>query len=117
MEPWLARVNRLAACLGIGALFAPVAQAGVATPAADVAAPSGHAVTGGLLVRLERGQIFVSEGGRPFERLELKDSVEADHLRALLREMGGEAGPVSADTGRSIVADGAAGWHHRDRGP
>lgn len=111
MKSWLVRMNRLAACLGIGALFAPVAQAGVAPSAADAAAPQGHAVAGALLVRLEGGQIFVSEGGRPFERLDLKDSTEADHLRALLEEMGGDKGAVPAHIGRSVVADGAAGWH------
>jgi hypothetical protein len=111
MKSWLVRMNRLAACLGIGALFAPVAQAAVALSAADAAA-SGHVVAGGLLVRLAGGQIFVSEGGRPFERLELKDSAEADHLLALLREMRGDSGAVPAHIGRSVVADGVAGWHH-----
>ena len=111
MKSWLVWMSRIAGCLGIGALFAPVVQAGVAAPAADVPAPSGHAPAGGVLVRLQGRQIFVSEGGRPFERLELKDSAEADRLRALLRQMGAEAGPVPADIGRSVVADGAAGWH------
>jgi hypothetical protein len=110
MKSWLVGVKRFAACLGIGALFAPVAQADVA-PATDAAAPSGHAVAGGLLVRLDGDQIFVSEGGRPFERLELKDSAEAEHLRALLREMESNTRAVPADIGRSVVADGAAGWH------
>ncbi len=108
---WLMLVNRIAGCLGVGALFVPIAQADAAPASAPDTVHSAQAETGGVLIRLEDDQVFISENGRPFERLDLKDGAEADHLRALLRDAGGAAAPVHVDIGRSVVADGAAAWH------
>jgi hypothetical protein len=64
-------------------------------------------------LRLDGENIYFSQGGGAFEELRLGDTLEAVHLRKLLRDAGGMRQSVSVPTGSTIVASGggsASGW-------
>jgi hypothetical protein len=66
-----------------------------------------------VALRLDGENIYFSQGGGAFEELRLGDTLEAVHLRKLLRDAGGMRQSVSVPTGSTIVASGggsASGW-------
>jgi hypothetical protein len=73
---------------------------------------------GNVLLRLDRGIIFIAEHGGAFEPLALKDSRQAEELRRLLSEAGAAKKPVSVPIGAMIVANGgAAGDANKPKAP
>jgi hypothetical protein len=66
-----------------------------------------------VALRLDGENIYFSQGGGAFEELRLGDTLEAVHLRKLLRDAGGMGQSVSVPIGSTIVAGGgggASGW-------
>ena len=64
-------------------------------------------------LRLDGESIYFSQGGSAFEELRLGNTLEAVHLRKLLRDAGGIGQSVSVPIGSTIVAGGgggASGW-------
>jgi len=101
-----------ALALGFGGLFAADAAAKrseLGSFAPSVPSSQHCDVNDGtVLVRLERGIIFVAEHGGEFEPLILKESRQVEELRRLLDDAGAAAQPVSVPIGAMIVANGGA---------
>jgi hypothetical protein len=96
-----------ALALGFGTLFAGGAQA-ASTPGIGTA-PSRPGAADEVVIRTEGERIYVSQGGRAFEELSLRDTPEAAHLRKLLGDAGAAAGPVTLPAGSFVVANGGSG--------
>jgi len=71
-----------------------------------------------VALRLDGENIYVSQRGGAFEELRLGDTLEAAHLRKLLRDAGGIGESISVPTGSMIVAGGGggtAGWNSKSK--
>jgi hypothetical protein len=71
-----------------------------------------------VALRLDGENIYFSQRGGAFEELRLGDTLEAAHLRKLLRDAGGIGESVSVPTGSMIVAGGGggtAGWNSKSK--
>ena len=79
------------------------------TPPAQASRPN-------VVVQDIDGHLVYSEGGRPFRALPLSDPAAAEALRAMLRAASPSGDPVAVDVGRTVVADGAAGYHRKKDG-
>jgi hypothetical protein len=111
-----------ALALGFGGLFAADAAAErseLRSFAPGVPSSQHRDVNDGtVLVRLERGMIFVAEHGGAFEPLMLKESRQLEELRRLLDDAGAATQSVSVPLGAIIVANGgAAGDASKPKGP
>jgi len=113
---WLSLPSRLALLLGVGALSAAGAKAGIAEspPAKDlVRVPQQSAKNfGELRIWSEEGRIYVSEGGRNAEELRLTDTPQARHLRQLLEQDGVGAGSPRLLHSRIILVGGGGDGFH-----
>jgi hypothetical protein len=89
--------------LGFGTLLGQDARADVAQiqPSKPQATRSDE-----IAVRLDGDTILVSQDGRAFEELHLGNTVEAAHLKQLLRDAGALGHAVSVPVGAMIVASG-----------
>ncbi len=90
--------------------FAGTGQAGAATPqrAADSTPLHSAPAFGEIKLRFDDNKIYLSEQRRPFEELDLGDTLEAKRVRALLNKLLPEGGTVTIPLGPSVVADGGA---------
>jgi hypothetical protein len=75
-----------------------------------------------VALRLDGENIYFSQGGGAFEELRLGDTLEAVHLRKLLRDAGGMGQSISVPIGSTIVASGGGGasgwgWKPKQRTP
>jgi hypothetical protein len=71
-----------------------------------------------IALRLDGENIYFSQGGGDFEELRLGDTLDAAHLRKLLRDAGGMGRSVSVPIGSTIVAGGgggASGWGRKSK--
>jgi hypothetical protein len=71
-----------------------------------------------VALRLDGENVYFSQGGGAFEELRLGDTLEAAHLRKLLRDAGGMGQSVSVPIGSTIVAGGgggASGWGSKSK--
>jgi hypothetical protein len=71
-----------------------------------------------VALRLDGENIYFSQRGGAFEELRLGDTLEAAHLRKLLRDAGGIGESISVPTGSMIVAGGGggtAGWNSKSK--
>jgi hypothetical protein len=71
-----------------------------------------------VALRLDGESIYFSQRGGAFEELRLGETLEAAHLRKLLRDAGGEGRSVSVPIGSTIVAGGgggASGWSSKSK--
>jgi hypothetical protein len=116
LRRWLRPPSRIALLLGLGALATGGARAdtGQDTPGAGVA-PIAHgdqASTSGLLIRIEGGQVYLSEAGGEFRELRLGDAPEAVLLRQLLERNAASAGTTGIPLHPMILAgNGGDGFH------
>jgi hypothetical protein len=103
LHGWLRLPSRIALLLGLGALSA----AGARADAPD-AKPDGSVgpLYGDVLIRSEGGKIFLSERGRDFEELQVKDTAEVRNLKKLLDDHEGAVVRVNP----MMVADSGAGF-------
>jgi hypothetical protein len=71
-----------------------------------------------VLLRLDGDKINISEGGGAFREIHLGDTLEALHLRELLRGAVGVGQSLSVPIGTTIVAGGgggASGWGRKSK--
>src|SRR5271163_2767677 len=97
---WLRLPSGIALALGLGAVAPAGAQADT-QPAAQNPTRSGE-----LLIRVEQGQLQISENGRAFEKLVLTDTAEARHLKSLIEKHGAAVGSAVVGVGPTILAGG-----------
>ena len=100
MRKWLRLPSRIGLLVGLGALSAAGARADI--PAVTQASYSPG--LGELLIRVEAGRIYISEGGRDFRELLLGDTADAHLLRELLAGTDGTAIPL-----HPLILAGAGG--------
>jgi hypothetical protein len=91
--------SRVALLLGLGALPTTGLQA-------DAPEQSNPTSFGNVLVRSERGKIYLSEGGGKFQELQLRDSAEARFLKQLLEQNGTATAPAGLRLNPTILAGG-----------
>ena len=103
LRKWLCFPSRAGLLLGLGALSIAGARAETAAPA-----PPPSPAIGGLSIRGESGRIYVSEGGREFQELDLGDTADAHLLRRLLAGTGGAAIPLDP---MILAGSGGDGFH------
>jgi hypothetical protein len=96
---WLRLPGRFALILGLGAL----STAGAQGDAPDQTSPRSF---GDLSIRSEGGKIYLSEGGRDFQELQLPDTPEARHLKRLLAQNGIVTDPTDLQVNSVILAGG-----------
>jgi hypothetical protein len=96
---WLRLPSRGALILGLGAL---------PTTALQADAPEQNTPTsfGNVLMRTEGGKIYLSEGGKKFQELQLRDSAEARFLKQLLEQNGTATAPAGLLLNPTIFAGG-----------
>ena len=116
LRKWLRLPSRIALLLGLGALSATGAEAAVAE--ADLGdglmrVPQQSAKSfGELRIWSEAGRIYVSEGGKDAQELNLGDTPEARHLRQMLDRGGaGAASPRVLHDRIILVGGGGDGFH------
>jgi hypothetical protein len=97
---WLRLPGGIALALGLGAL-APASAQPDPQPAAQNPTQSRE-----LLLRVEGGQLQISENGGPFEVLGLKDTPEARHLKNLIERRSAAEGSSDVAVGPTILASG-----------
>jgi hypothetical protein len=97
-----------ALALGFGTLVAGGAQAAASAPGVGTT-PSRPDAADEVVIRTEGEKIYVSQGGKAFEELSLRDTPEAAHLRKLLGDAGAATGPVTLPAGSFVVANGGSG--------
>ncbi len=100
LRKWLRVPSRAGLLLGLGALSITGARAETAVPTPTPPSPT----MGGLSIRSEAGRVYVSEGGREFQELDLEDTADARLLRRLLAGTNGAAIPLDP-----IILAGAGG--------
>jgi hypothetical protein len=107
---WLKTPALGALVLGLGGLFGGTAQADRLQIQPARATPE---ASGGLTspmndvsIRIDGGNIFISQNGGVFEELRLGNTPEAAHLRKLLRDAGADGQSVSIPVDAMIVASG-----------
>jgi len=103
LRKWLRFPSRAGLLLGLGALSVTGARAEAAAPA-----PPPSPTIGGLSIRGEAGRIYVSEGGREFQELDLGDTADARLLRRLLAGTDGAAIPLDP---MILAGAGGDGFH------
>src|SRR5262245_8398466 len=96
---WLRMPSRVALVLGLGALPTAVARA-------DTAEEGGQTACGEVLIRIEGGRIYLTEGGREAE-LPLTATPQRDHLLRLLAEHG--PGEVKLDRDPRLIMSSGGG--------
>lgn len=107
---WLRLPSRIALILGVGALSATGARADHPADRRDPAvAPE---PCGDLVIRSERGKIYLSEAGREFREVALGNTPEARRLKQLLESTGSAAAPGGLRLSPMLLAGGGgAGFH------
>jgi hypothetical protein len=103
LRKWLRFPSRAGLLLGLGALSITGARAETAAPA-----PPPSPTIGGLSIRGEAGRIYISEGGREFQELDLGDTADARLLRRLLAGTDGAAIPLDP---MILAGAGGDGFH------
>jgi hypothetical protein len=101
LQVFLGSVRWLALVTGTSALFAGAAQAASALPAQSQSSPQGM-----VFLKLDKGQILLSERGGAFAPLLLGETPEAAELAKLLRQLSPDGSVVAVPVDRLIVADG-----------
>jgi hypothetical protein len=95
---------RMFASVGLGAVLSsapgPAAALAPETPGASA-----------VVLKHEGGAVFLSQAGRPFERLELGDTPEMRELLSVLRQLSPDGSAVTIPLDQSIVAGGGASVH------
>jgi hypothetical protein len=81
-------------------------------PDAGAARAGQEAARAGVVLKQMGEQLFFSEAGGPF--LPVPDGPAAAVLRDLARDAGA---PLRLEVGRTMVADGASGWHGENKKP
>lgn len=112
LERWLRLPSGFALLLGLGAVSAAGAQGDTPEVLSHRAVPpvSHDRITfGDVLIRSEGGKLFLSEGGRDFEELPVKDTAEARHLQQLLKHYGAASG-LTVRINPTLVADSGCGF-------
>jgi hypothetical protein len=106
--------------LGFGVLIGGNARADLQKPPELTPDLSGQSPSRSdeVALRLDGENVYFSQGGGAFEELRLGDTLEAAHLRKLLRDAGGMGQSVSVPIGSTIVAGGgggASGWGSKSK--
>jgi hypothetical protein len=104
---WLRLPGRAALVLGLGALTTAAARADMPGPS-----QSHPTALGDLVIRSEGGKIYLSEGGRDFQELQLSDTAEARHLKQLIEERGEAQGTPHLRLNPTILAGGGGSGFH-----
>jgi hypothetical protein len=104
MLNWLRYSYQLVLAVGFGTLLS--ANLGNTNANASVASDQ---LGGSVILKQENGSLLISEGGRPFEPLDLGDTPEATELRTLFRRLSPDGSAVRIPVDRRIVADGGVG--------
>jgi hypothetical protein len=113
---WLQLPAWGALLLGFGALLGPEARADqsrIQRSPESQSAKRPAAQSDEVTIRLDGETIYVSQGGSRFEELRVGNTLEAAHLRKLLRDAGAVGQSVSVPIGSMIVASGGGsgkGW-------
>ena len=102
---WLRLPGRLALILGLSALSTAGARA-------DTPEQAQRGAVDDLLIRSESGKIFLSEGGRDFRELKLRDTVEAQRLRQLLEDRNRAEGAAHLRLDPTMMASGGGSGFH-----
>jgi hypothetical protein len=112
---WFSLPSRLALLLGIGAISATGAKAAAPLDQADqpTRVPQQSVkVFGELRVWSDGGRVYLSEAGGEARELQLGDTTEARHLRALLERDGAvEEAPQVLQHRIVLVGGGGDGFH------
>ena len=112
---WMRLPTRLALLLGMGALSAAGARA--EAPDAERAATRSPSV-GEMLIRTEGGRVYLSEGGKGFQELQLGDSSQARLVKQLLERRDAGAGGATIPLHPTILAGaGGEGFHWTSPSP
>jgi hypothetical protein len=76
----------------------------------------GVGAAAGLSLRCEDGRILLSEGGGPFQEVQLGDNEDAARLRALLAQTAVSDAPLDVTVQPVVVADGgqSPSWPKQD---
>ena len=104
IRKWLDLPSRIGLMVGLGALSAAGAQANA------TAAQDSRNVAQDLRIRLEGGQVYISERGSDFRKLSLADSAEAWLFLQLLK--GGSASEFEANARKTMLAGSGGGGFH-----
>jgi hypothetical protein len=116
LRKWLSLPSRIALLLGLGALSATGAEAAVAE--ADLGdglmrVPQQSAKSfGELRIWSEAGRIYLSEGGKDAQELNLGDTPEARHLRQMLDRDGAAVDAPRVLQDRIILVGGGGDGFH-----
>jgi len=95
--------GRLALILGLSALSAAAARA-------DTPEQAQRGTVGDLLIRSEGEKIFLSEGGRDFRELQLRDTAAARRLRELLEDRNRPEGAHLRLNSTMMASGGGSGF-------
>jgi hypothetical protein len=105
LKGWLRLPGRVALILGLGALSTAAARG-------DTSEQSNPTSSGDMLIRSEGGKIYLSEGGREFQELQLRDTAEAERLKQIFEHNRAIAGSDVVRLNPTILAGGGgAGFY------